>query len=68
MTKAFPYTDIDIVPPRVCLEGNIALMQKRFSEIFNLTEIKAEGEIGFASLIDRFATIHIFKWFFANSR
>jgi hypothetical protein len=37
MRKAFPYTDIDIVTPRVCLEGNIALMQKRFPEIFNFS-------------------------------
>jgi hypothetical protein len=45
MTKAFPYTDIDIVTPRVCLEGNIALMQKRFPEIFNFsTETEAIRE------------------------
>jgi len=37
MTKAFPYTDIDIVTPRVCLEGNIALMQNRFPEILNFS-------------------------------
>ena len=45
MTKAFPYTDIDIVTPRVCLEGNIALMQNRFPEIFNFsTETEAIRE------------------------
>jgi hypothetical protein len=45
MTKAFPYTDIDIVTPRVCLEGNIALMQNRFPEIFNFsTETEAFRE------------------------
>ncbi|HXP48742.1 MAG TPA: hypothetical protein VN922_02245 [Bacteroidia bacterium] len=45
MRKAFPYTDIDIVTPRVCLEGNIALMQNRFPEIFNFsTEIEAIRE------------------------
>lgn len=32
MTKAFPHTDIDIVTPRVCLEGNIALVQNRFPQ------------------------------------
>jgi hypothetical protein len=37
MTKAFPYTDIDIVTPRVCPEGNIALVQKRFPEILNFS-------------------------------
>ena len=36
-TKAFPHTDIDIVTPRVCLEGNIALVQNRFPEIFNFS-------------------------------
>ena len=30
MTKAFHYTDIDIVTPRVCLESNIALVKNRF--------------------------------------
>ena len=35
MTKAFPYTDIDIITPRVCLEGIIALMQNRFPELLN---------------------------------
>jgi hypothetical protein len=45
MRKAFPYTDIDIVTPRACLEDNIALMQKRFPEIFNFsTEIEAIRE------------------------
>ena len=45
MTKAFPYTDIDIVPPRVCLEGNIALIQNRFPEIFDFsTETEAIRE------------------------
>jgi hypothetical protein len=45
MRKAFPYTDIDIVTPRVCLEGNIALMQNRFPEIFNFsTETEAIRE------------------------
>ena len=37
MTKAFPYTDIDIVTPSACLEGNIALVQNSFPEIFNFS-------------------------------
>ncbi|MGB6595217.1 MAG: hypothetical protein WA323_02410 [Candidatus Nitrosopolaris sp.] len=45
MTKAFPHTDIDIVIPRVCLEGNIAVMQNRFLDIFNFsTETEAFRE------------------------
>jgi len=45
MTKAFPCTDIDIVTPRVCLEGNMALMQNRFPEIFDFsTETEAIRE------------------------
>ncbi|MGC2570224.1 MAG: hypothetical protein WA364_01840 [Candidatus Nitrosopolaris sp.] len=45
MAKAFPYTGIDIVTPRVCLEGNIALMQNRFPEIFDFsTETEAIRE------------------------
>ena len=45
MKKAFPYTDIDIITPRVCLQGNIALVQNRFPEIFNFsTETEAIRE------------------------